>query len=69
MRARIGLNSVHSVILLLIRENEMQARRADKITGRGERSVTPVLMGESNQNSEGVADHRQVVKRSATPAV
>ena len=59
MRARIGLNSVHSVILLLIRENEMQARRADKITGRGERSVTPVLMGGSNQNSEGVADHRQ----------
>ena len=68
MRARIGLNSVHSVILLLIRENEMQALRADKITGRGERSVSPVLMGVSNLNSEGVTDHRQVVKRSATPA-
>ena len=30
VRARIGLNSVHSVILLLIRESEKQARRADR---------------------------------------
>ncbi len=30
VRARIGLNSVHSVILLLLRENEKQARRADR---------------------------------------
>ena len=47
----------------------MQARRAGKTIGRGERSVTPALMGESNPNSEGVADHRQVVKRSATPVL
>ena len=68
----ISLDSVNLVIsiFLLLGENEKaKARRADKTTGRGERSVTPVLMGESNQNSEGVTDHRQVVKRSATPAM
>ena len=36
VRARIGLNSVHSVILLLIRESEKQARWAGKTTGGGE---------------------------------
>ena len=61
----ISLDSVNSVIhFLLLGENEKQARRADKITGRGERSVTPVLMRESNKNSEGVADHRQVVSKA-----
>ena len=47
-----------NTIILLLGENEKQARRADKTTGRGEQSETPVLMRESNKNSEGVADHR-----------
>ena len=46
----ISLDSVNSVIpiFLLLGENEKQARRAVKTTGRGERSVTPAVMGESN---------------------
>ena len=32
------------------------------------RSVTPVLMGESNQNSEGVARPQAGGERSVTPA-
>ena len=56
----ISLNSVNSVIpFLLLGENEKQARRADRPQAGVKRSVTPVLMRESNQNSEGVADHRQ----------
>ena len=41
VRARIGLHSVHSVILLLLGENGKQARRADKTIGRGETSCNP----------------------------
>ncbi len=61
MRARIGLNSVHSVILLLIRENEKQARRADRPQAGVKRSATPAVRHNPRKRMGGRMENDEII--------